>query len=276
MKFFLDCGAFTGFTKGEVIDIDQYMSYVNENDDLCDLVASLDVIGDDKASYANYKIMLEEGFTPIPCFHYGEDISYLKKYCKKAPYIALGGMVSMNTAAQTKFLARVFDYIPSDIKVHGYGITSTHLLKKFPWHSTDSSSWAKIGGFGCIQIPVRKNHKWNFDQPFVVCFTEDSPSKAKFNAHYDTLTPTLKKMVNSWLAYIDFSTDEMRTCYKCRWAANICYYNEMGNAHGVKVYTAGSDGAERNVSILKEVVEYRLMSYFYLKKMSNMLRESLK
>jgi len=275
MKFFLDCGAFTAHTKGEVIDIDDYMDYIDANEDLCDLIAALDVIHNDKASYDNFRFMVQEGFSPVPCFHYGEDFKYLKRYCDQAPYIALGGMVSMDTNAQIKFLARAFDHIPEDTKVHGYGLTSNEILKRFPWTSTDSSSWAKAGGFGNVQIPRRIKGKWNFDAPVSICFPQDSPSNSKQQAHFDTLTPTVRRMVMDWLDVIDFNVQELRDCYKCRWAANICYYNAMGEAHGVDVYTAGSDGAERNVPILKEVVEFRLMSYFYLKGKPQMLRDSI-
>ena len=44
-KLFIDCGAYTAFTQGVTIDIDNYVQYINDIIEQVDIFASLDIIG---------------------------------------------------------------------------------------------------------------------------------------------------------------------------------------------------------------------------------------
>ncbi len=141
-ELFLDSGAFTAWTKGVDIPIEEYCEFVKEAD--CDFYSVLDVIGDDKATFENQKKMEELGTTPVPCFHYGDDWKYLEHYCEKYDFISLGGMVGKSTKDLQPWLDKIFRDYPNQ-KFHGFGMTREKLMERYPWYSVDSSSWIKNG-----------------------------------------------------------------------------------------------------------------------------------
>lgn len=175
---FLDSGAFSAFTKGAIIDIDEYCSFILDNIDHFTTIAGLDVIGDDVASMANQKYMEEQwGIDALPCFHYGEDFSYLDKYIEKYDYIAIGGLIAAGNKNIKPFLDKVFSEHICDskgrprVKVHGFAMTSPVLMVRYPWYSVDSSSW-NYGARNCfIYMPKKIKGKWDYTKkptPYVL------------------------------------------------------------------------------------------------------------
>jgi len=145
---FVDSGAFGAFGRKITLDVFKYMEFIKQND--IQTYAALDVIYNPEATRQNFEIMLAEGLSPIPTFHYNTDIKELKHYMKY-PYIALGGLVPL--ASQRKKLEQWLDYCFSylvkpikeeGLKVHGFGVMNLELLQKYPFYSVDSTSW-KIG-----------------------------------------------------------------------------------------------------------------------------------
>lgn len=49
-----------------------------------------------------------------------------------------------------KFSIFIHNSTNSDIKVHGFGLTDTKLLKKYPFTTVDSTRWLMVGGMGKI------------------------------------------------------------------------------------------------------------------------------
>lgn len=264
MDLFLDCGAFSAWKQKQVIDIQEYIDFVQAQKHKLHVYAALDDIEDPKRSLLNYQEMVEQGLDPIPCFHYGEDFSYLKKYLEDNSYIALGGMVGISTNLQYMWLKSVFNLIPDDVKIHGFGMTTIDLLHRFPWYSVDSTSAVRAGGFGGVYIPIVRKEEWNFEQPWVVCMTEESANRRKFNTHYHTLTPINRRICDKWLNESPFTYKELNEEYLKRWAANFYYFQNMSKAIGIRIYMAGSEGKE-GYSWLNDYVDYRLISYWYVK-----------
>lgn len=141
-NIFLDSGAYSAFTKGIKIDIDEYIEFIKKHEKILTTYACLDVIGNAKATKINQEYMESKGLNPLPCFHYNEDWYYLKDMVIRYKYIALGGMVplSRNKNKLISFLSKCFSIIGNK-KVHGFGITNLDLLKTFPFYSVDSTSW---------------------------------------------------------------------------------------------------------------------------------------
>ena len=137
-KLFVDSGAFTAYTQNVKINILQYVDYIKKG--YADYYAVLDVIGDAEKTNKNLKFMEKQGVNPLPCFHYGEDWKWLDVYCGSYDYICLGGMVPISTPELKKWLDVVFYKYPKQ-KFHGFGLTSTELMKRYSWHSVDSSTW---------------------------------------------------------------------------------------------------------------------------------------
>lgn len=156
---FIDSGAFSAHNSGKEIDIDDFCKFIKETGAIH--YASLDVMGDAKATIENYNYMVEKhGLKPILTFHMGSSIEELHTVldvdCK---YIALGGLVfSSGIMNHCDEVWSVILNRKPHLKVHGFGLTNIELMKRYPWYSVDSSSFKSCKRFG------RQNIIWdNFD-----------------------------------------------------------------------------------------------------------------
>ena len=179
-KLFIDSGAYSAWTKGKVINVDEYIDFLNTHDERIHIFAQVDIIPgvrhqipsteqvEDAAgrTWKNYLYMREKLKSPDKClytFHVGEPIKYLKqalewrdKKGNHIPYIALGGMVGRPTTVRDNFISTVLDTISASsnptVKVHAFGMTSRRLLYKYPeLTSADSTKWLKYAANGLIQ-----------------------------------------------------------------------------------------------------------------------------
>lgn len=175
-ELFVDSGAYSAHNSGVSIDLQEYITYLQDNKDYIDVYANLDVIGDPEATLENQKIMEEAGLSPVPCFHMDEDLKQLQFYVEHCPdYIALGGMADeRDTAKLTAWLDECFDIICNKdgvpkVKVHGFGITNIDLLWRYPFHSVDSTTWMKTGEFGSVYVPKLKDGKYDYrEKPWII------------------------------------------------------------------------------------------------------------
>ncbi|GAH15672.1 unnamed protein product [marine sediment metagenome] len=183
VEIFLDSGAFSAFTKNVKIDIDEYISFIKQYQEYLAYYAVLDVIGDPDKTYENQKYMESKGVSPVPCYHYGEDISWLKRYLDEGyEFIALGGMVPISTGDLMSWLDDLFGRYLTDeeglpkVKIHGFGMTSLSLLLRYPWYSVDSTSWVLTGRFGSVYVPKWSDGKYTYDEnSWKVCVSVKSP-----------------------------------------------------------------------------------------------------
>lgn len=223
IQVFLDSGAFSSFTRGVEVDIEAYCRYIHEYGDIIRVASVLDGIGDPQKTYDNQNIMEANGTAPLPCFHYGEDERWLSYYIDRYEYITLGGMVPISTPQLILWLDRIWEHYLTDdsgsprIAVHGFGLTSAELMRRYPWYSVDSSSWLQISSFGNVFIP----------EYGIVAFSSTSPKTHDAKAHFDT-------MPHNWRIYIEdavrrrgFLVDNLRAKYHSRRVFNIATYNEL-------------------------------------------------
>jgi hypothetical protein len=208
ISLFLDSGAFSAFTQGVAIDIQEYISFIREHEVHLEVYANLDVIGDPAGTWRNQQIMEEAGLKPLPCFHYGEDPRWLKRYLARGyDYIAFGGMVPISTADLQPWLDTLYreyicgpDGLPR-VKVHGFGLTSLRLMMRYPWYSVDSTSWVMTGRMGSVYVPRRRKGTWLYDEEsWKVCVSSRSPSKSEAGKHIDSFPPRQKQEI---LDYFD-------------------------------------------------------------------------
>jgi hypothetical protein len=206
IKIFLDSGAFSAFTKGVSIDINEYINFIKQYQNHLEIYANLDVIGDPEATLKNQKIMEEADLSPLPCFHYGEPIKYLKQYIQNYDYIALGGMVPISSRDLTIWLDDLFsNHIPPNIKIHGFGLTSLKLLIRYPWYSVDSTSWCMTGRMGSIYVPRKRDNKYLYDEnSWKICVSNRSPDKTQAGKHIDTFTPVQSNTILEYLNKIGY------------------------------------------------------------------------
>lgn len=144
---FLDSGAFSAMSKGSVIDIDEYCNFIKRTG--VTYYATLDVIGNAKATLENHKYMINKyGLNPIPAFHMGSKIEELEPLLEYN-YIALGGLVF--SSGIMNHCDEVWHYILTNkpnLKVHAFGLTNIELMNRYPWYSVDSSSFMGCRRFG--------------------------------------------------------------------------------------------------------------------------------
>lgn len=223
-KVFLDSGAFSAFTLGKQIDLPAYCDYIKRNSDIILMASVLDGIGDPLATYRNQLAMEELGTRPLPCFHYGEDERYLEYYIANYEYITIGGMVPISTPQLILWLDRIWAKYLTDgsgkprLKVHGFGLTSVPLMRRYPWYSVDSSSWIQLAAHGNIFIPSKGQF----------AISARSPNVKVEGQHIDTLTPIQREALEQEIIAEGYEPQRMRDLNYPRWAYNVWAYGKLG------------------------------------------------
>jgi hypothetical protein len=234
-KVFLDSGAFSAYTLGVTLSVDDYCDYIQRNRDIireedgCLMASVLDGIGDARQTGINQEAMEYNGVRPLPCFHFGEPPEYLEWYVRNYEYITLGGMVGASTAQLREWLEKVWQGYLLDgsgrarIKVHGFGITAVPLMEEFDWYSCDSSSWIQSAAFGSIVVPGAS--KKNPAMPIAV--SSKSPSRHDVGQHITTLSPPEREHLRSLLAQNGFTEERVAEVYESRAAYNLWAFGEV-------------------------------------------------
>jgi hypothetical protein len=182
MRLFVDSGAFTAWSKGTKIDIDEYIKFCHEIKAKADAsgvpvtFACLDVIagkkGGDKptqadvdaaseAGWANYEYMKSKGIQPLMVFHGREKKKWLTRMAEDSDYVGLSPMkVNTTTDQKISWLSWCFRHLEAMslssgkplTKTHGFGISSPTLLEKFPFYTADSTAWLQAGRTGAYRF----------------------------------------------------------------------------------------------------------------------------
>lgn len=171
-KIFVDSGAFSAWTRGIIINVDEYIHWLNQRSDSIYLCGQVDVIPNSKAdvkgaaekTWENYLYMRSKLNKPdslLYTFHVSEPVSFLERALsyrdannKPIPYIALGGMVGKSSITRRNFLNLAFNVIKKSsnptVKIHTFGMTDKQLLEEFPITSTDSTAWVMVAAMGGV------------------------------------------------------------------------------------------------------------------------------
>lgn len=153
---FLDCGAYSAATRDATIDLNEYTEYCIKHKDTFFLKAALDVIGDADASYNNWRKQTSQGADVFPTFHYGEPIDFLHTLVKESEVVGLGGIALITKGpALYDWLDECWNEMVDEHgyptrQVHAFGVTSLDVVKRYPWHCVDSTTWAFAGAMGRI------------------------------------------------------------------------------------------------------------------------------
>jgi hypothetical protein len=245
-KLFVDSGAYTAFTKGIEIDIDEYIGYLNSVSKNAYVFASLDKIPEKctskdcmdaaQESWENYLYMLQRLNEPeklLPVFHINEPSIFLEKILEtkfdgKYPSIlGLGGIAKKPRNERIQWLDEVFYIIRKSknpyINVHGFGMTSLKLLQMYPFYSADSTSWIMTTANGGI-----------FTQFGTVLV---SSQKIKEENHVLNFRENRKRDIEKYIEDRGFTLKELSEDYKKRAEFNILYtinwcknYNFIGKS----------------------------------------------
>lgn len=234
MEYILDSGAYSSYKIGAKIDIDEYCDFIREHKDIIDHYIVLDVIGSDIKSYENLLYMQSKGLNPLPVFHQGDDFKYLELFVNgDYDFICLSPLdYSAKGSNMVNWLDRCFgDHICDEhgrakFKVHGLGLTTPHMMARYPWYSVDSTSWKLSAGFGSIFIPRKKKNKYNFIDCTSLTVSVESIHK------WNELSDLEKQYVLDYLDYmnIPFGDDKVKGVsndYSYRRFINLLYFNKL-------------------------------------------------
>jgi len=169
----LDSGAFSVWSKGDEIDIDQYAVFCqdiiklfSETNCYCvnlDVIpgkfgkrpTSQEIIDSAEQGWKNMEYLESKGLKVIPVFHQHEDFSVLDKLTKHTDYIGVSPANDCSMEEKLSWQDQVYSILvkqPELIKTHGFAVTSTKQLYRYPLFSADSSSWTSPSRFGTIPI----------------------------------------------------------------------------------------------------------------------------
>lgn len=179
-KLFIDSGAFSAHTKGKEVDVDAYIKFMNEIDDVVWVFAQVDKIpgrfGQPKTpqeladapreSWENYLYMVDKVKSRdklLPIFHQGEDFKWLRnmleyKHSDGKPiwYIGISPANDVSVTEKKKWLEVVFKIIKEssnpNVHTHAFGMTTLNVLEQYPFTSADSTSWLLSAANGSIIV----------------------------------------------------------------------------------------------------------------------------
>lgn len=178
-KLFIDSGAWSAHSQGKEINVDDYIKYLNENDDYFYIYAQVDKIPGEfrkpktkeqileapEISWKNYLYMKDKVKSRdklLPVFHQGEDFKWLKNMLeythedtgKHISYIGISPANDSSVPGKLEFVDRCFEIIKNssnpNVKTHAFGMTSLKILEKYPFTSADSTSYLMTAINGSI------------------------------------------------------------------------------------------------------------------------------
>lgn len=252
-KLFVDSGAYTAHTKGAILDVDEYIEYVNSLDDALTLFAQVDhipgrfgvsrsrqdILEAPKKSWENYLYMRDRVLSPhklIPIFHQDEPFEWLQNMLEwrdekgePIPYIGISSSKDKSPKYREEWYWKVFSVIQRssnpNVKTHAFGTSSTRHLELFPFTSADATSW--------IQTAVHGSIETDFGTITVSGVQENSKKHIK---HCPISFETLREYVKSFGFELDeliYDTENTKA-YTQRLKFNIAYLKRWADNYEYK------------------------------------------
>ena len=170
-KLLIDNGAFTVHRKGGVLNIDEYIDYINSHPEADYFIALDDIPGkwgrpktaEEVAespikTWENYLYMIDRVDNPeklLPVFHQGEHFKYLDQYLTHPTpvYMCLSGNKELTNKQREEWYEKCYTHIRAlkpTMKVHCLGSATFSNAEKFPFTSMDSTTWIMVAINGNI------------------------------------------------------------------------------------------------------------------------------
>lgn len=257
-RFFLDSGAYSAWTRGTVIDLDEYCEFIKANIEQIDVYASLDVIPGRpgqiasererneaaEQSWWNYLYMREEGLDPLPVYHYGEAERFLDRMLEYGcDYIGIGGLVGVPADRRIMWLDPLFERLTDSqgyplVKTHGFGMTSIPLIFRYPWYSVDSTTWIKITANGAVYLPaLGPGGEFVFDRiPAIISVSDQNDKQSTAGAHGNSLPKAAREILDRWLSYCGKTYAECAESYFHRATVNVTFFREVSKIKATRPF----------------------------------------
>lgn len=239
-----------------VVDLHKYASFINRNAKWIDAYATIDQIPGEwgrkrtkeevessaKTSYDNQQTLKGLGLKPIPIFHMGEKFSWLERYLKDGePYIGIATAKDVRNTEQREWLDHVFTMLTNKngvpfVKTHGFGITNISLLQRYPWFTSDSTTWALAAGYGLVYVPEQARDGWDWKSipTRIIMSGREQSAWSSTKRQYEALSPDERSWVDAWLAFIGTTPNAARYDPIQRRSACLKYFLEFSRNWVVK------------------------------------------
>lgn len=243
-KLFIDSGAFSAWTKGKQIDIDEYIEFINKYKDYITVAASVDSIpGLPKSSvlaskeevkksadltWFNFLYMRNKLINPdklLYTYHVGEPFSYLEQALNYEDdrgyinYIAIGGLVGKSKDVVDEELTKINQILDSsknpNLKIHLFGMTQLPVLEKYKCSSADSTTFIMEACYGNIRV----NGK-------IVHISDQGELNDK---NFVNLNPALKEEVIKFLDTLGFTLDQVQESAEYRKLVNMYFFQNWAD-----------------------------------------------
>lgn len=246
IKFFIDSGSFSAWTKGREIDVDKYINLINDNHPYFTLYAAVDCIPGKREATAptqeevllstektwqNYLYMRSKVIDKdklLFTFHVGEPWDALKRALEfkdengPIKYMAFGGLVGKPKPVQIPFIRECFKIIKHssnpNIKTHAFGLTSTPVMEQFEFTSVDSTRVVRDSITGQIFIEGKTRVL--------------SEVRVNLNSNMINKNSAVQSELKKKCADQGFDVDELLTNEKLRLLFNVKNMHDM--AHSVE------------------------------------------
>jgi hypothetical protein len=153
VRIMIDSGAFSAHTTGVTIDVERYIDFLHEVQDVVDCYFTLDVIGSRDGTLANTRRIKDAGLSPIHIWQgYDWKWSGWDDHFADEPYVALGGIVALSrlkTSSHFKerFVNGFINRVGPHQKSHLLGYTPKHW-RQLDVDSLDASTWIAPSRYG--------------------------------------------------------------------------------------------------------------------------------
>ena len=243
-RFFLDSGAFSAWSQGAKIDLDEYCAFIRANADGIHTYASLDTIPgqrrcapteEDKrraveSTWGNYLYMKAEGLDPLPVYHYGEPSAALDRMLQYGcRHLGLGGLVGTSTEVRVRWLDRVFAKLGREapgVQVHGFGMTNVDLIFRYPWHSVDSTTWLRMALNGIVLLPVQSAGRFIFTR-YPKMVSPSNRTNPTSTIHLTRLSRQLIDSLQEWLAECGMTLEQVAGDSAARRVCNGLFFKRV-------------------------------------------------
>jgi len=225
------------FTDNEKVRkyLDEYIEFCHKYKKQLITYVNLDIIFNPEKTWENQKYMESNGLAPLPVYHFGEDLSWFKKYVDQYEYIGISGLgadIQKSTYVRS-FGDPVFSYLhgtKQDVKIHGFALTALDLLIRYPWYTVDSTTWVKHAAYGNVIVPkINHDGTYNYtDSPLLVRVSEES-KLIKTKSPYYTIkhAPAEVEKIEEYLETIGVDISKLGTELTERTKVNIHFFIEL-------------------------------------------------
>jgi len=136
--------------------IEKYVEFCKQDRKVWDFYCNFDWVKHAPTVYKMQTLLEKKGIRPTPVFHGDEGIDWLQRYISDGhKLVAIGSADKARRTWKDKryYFDQVFNLTEKHgVLCHGLAITSLSLTFAYPWYSVDSSTWARISGFGHIIV----------------------------------------------------------------------------------------------------------------------------